>query len=193
MSYSYFNLIYSYYNSNETCASCEIPSDIILYKSFEIKPKKSFFSSKLKGEDVAYRCIEILDMNAISIGYMGRYINFFEDGSNKDIELSGWKQCNIIPKSYHTRSINMFELPVKIWNGKQYLYGIYSFPFSKHTCPSKLQGIDKLISEAVTVLFSYAEFSISISDNKRIIADMLKDKFKISFKNISESEFKLYL
>lgn len=187
---AYFNLKQSFYSYGETCACHKIPSTLFFYKTYEFTPKKAgFFSSKLKADGREFYCIEI---NDVSSGYR-KEISFFQDGANIDIVFKAWDKWAYIPKRYRNNSIPNFCLPVKIWNGKYFEYGIYSFPYEKHRYLGDIYGTYKLTSEAVAVLFAFVKYTYSIGDTYRKSVEEIKEIFRIAYSQISENEFKSLL
>lgn len=126
---SYFNLKETFYCQGETCACREMPTTLFFYKTYEFTPRRiNLFSSKLKADGREFHCIEISD---VSSGYQ-KQVRFFQDGINTDIIFKSWDSWVYIPGNYRNNSIPSFCLPVKNWDGKNYSYGLYSFPFDKH-------------------------------------------------------------
>ncbi len=186
---SYFNLKETFYSNGELCACREIPSSLFFYKTYEFTPKfASFFSSKLKADGREFYCIKICDN---LFGYR-KIVSFYENGVNTEIVFKSWDSWVYIPKSYYNNSIPTFCLPVKIWNGKSYSYGLYSLPFEKHRYLGDICGTYKYTSEAVAVLFGYIQMLYS-SSREKVSAEILKNLYEISFKRITENGYKALL
>lgn len=187
---SYFNLKQSFYYGGETCACRIIPSSLFFYKTCEFSPKRAnMFSSKLKSDGREYYCVEIRDNMS---GYK-KIVSFYEDGVNQDIIFKSWDSWVYIPKAYFNNSIPTFCLPVKMWNGKSYSYGLYSFPYEKHRYLGDIYGTYKYTSEAVAVLFGYVKYLYSNASDAKQSAEVVKGIYNISFRYITENEYKSLL
>lgn len=158
-----------------------------MYITSECFPKRvSFFSSNLKPDGREFYCISIHDVSA---GYR-KEISFFENGVNKDIRIDCYDHFRYIPKRYRNLTQGSFSLPIKIEKGHYTEYRLYSFPFSSHHYLGDINGSYKLTADAVAILLRYVISASAFSTEEKQDAQKLKTLFTITFKSISESEYK---
>lgn len=183
---SYFKLEESYYRDGEACACKALPHLCYFYKTTSFIPKTSIFSSNLQGEGVGLYCLRILILNDSSYK---KNVYFYKNGVNTDVIFKGWSKWIYIPKKYKNNKQEEFRLPVKIWNGKSFEFGVYSIPFAMHHYFGETKDSFKLTSEAVAVLFGYIEYSVTGGDRQQQTAEGIKKIYNIAYTRISETEY----